>query len=104
MAFRSDLDAVILGVLDHGPKHGYGIVKTLSTRSNGMVKLGEGQLYPTLHRLEGDGLVSADWLSQEGRPAKRVYCITDSGRKELEALRKTWRAFRSGVDAILKDS
>lgn len=104
MAFRSDMEAVILGVLEEGPKHGYAIVKSLFLQTNGMVKLGEGQLYPTLHKMENAGLVTAEWTAQEGKPSRRVYALTAKGREELVALRRSWAKFRAGIDSVLKVS
>lgn len=102
MAFRSDLDAVVLAVLESGPKHGYAVLKDLSRHTNGLIKLGEGQLYPTLHKLETSGFVSAEWAAQEGKPARKVYSITPSGKEHLAKLRRSWSDFRNGIDSVLK--
>lgn len=104
MAFRSDLDAVVLAVLESGPKHGYAILKDLFRHTNGLIKLGEGQLYPTLHKLETGGFVSAEWAAQEGKPARKVYSISTTGREHLAKLRRSWSDFRSGIDSVLKVS
>ena len=102
MAFRSDLDAVILGALADGPMHGYAIVKRLRESSEGLLKLGEGQLYPALHRLEKSRMVTAVWDQQEGKPSRRVYDLTDIGRQELARHRTAWLRFVKSVNAVLK--
>lgn len=102
MAFRSDLEAVILGVLEDGPKHGYAIVKQLLSASEGLIRLGEGQLYPTLHKLEQSGHVTAEWAVQEGKPSRRVYSLTALGQRELSNRRLAWEKFRSSIDSVLK--
>ena len=102
MAFRSDLDAVILGALSDGPLHGYAIVKRLKQSSGGLLKLGEGQLYPALHRLEKSGMVTAVWDQQEGKPSRRVYDLTDVGRKELVRRKSDWERFVKSINAVLK--
>jgi PadR family transcriptional regulator PadR len=104
MAFRSDLDAVILGVLADGPLHGYAIVRRLKDSSDGLLRLGEGQLYPALHRLEKAALVTAVWDAQEGKPSRRVYSLTDQGRQALARCRSDWQRFAKGVNAVLKIS
>lgn len=102
MAFRSDLDAVLLGALADGPLHGYAIVKSLQKNSNGLLRLGEGQLYPALHKLEQVGFVTATWDQQEGKPSRRVYRLTQAGRDELERQRTTWLKFVKSINSVLK--
>lgn len=102
MAFRSDLDAIILAPLVDGPLHGYAIVKRLYKHSDGMLKLGEGQLYPALHKLEKAGLVVAHWDQQEGKPSRRVYSLTEAGREELKKHQTAWQKFAKSINAVLK--
>jgi len=102
MAFRSDLDAIILGALVDGPLHGYAIVKRLHKHSDGLLKLGEGQLYPALHKLEKSGMVLAHWDQQEGKPSRRVYSLTEVGRDELIRQRSAWEKFSKSINAVLK--
>ncbi len=104
MAFRSDLDAVILAALSEGPLHGYAIVKRLQASSDGLLKLGEGQLYPALHRLERDGVVTAVWDQQEGKPSRRVYSLTILGKEELARCRSDWQRFVRSINRVLKVS
>jgi DNA-binding PadR family transcriptional regulator len=104
MAFRSDLDAVILGALCDGPLHGYAIVKRLQSNSDGLLKLGEGQLYPALHRMERKGLVTAVWDQQEGKPSRRVYSLTEMGKAELARCRSDWQKFVKSINSVLKTS
>lgn len=101
MAFRSDLDALVLGVLKDGPMHGYAISKALKKTAGGMLRLGEGQLYPALHKLERTGMVQANWQPQQGKPPRKVYALTDQGRCELERQRKVWEDFVLGVNLVL---
>jgi PadR family transcriptional regulator PadR len=100
MAFRSDLDALILGVLRNEALHGYDIAKRIRDLSNKCLKIGEGQLYPTLHRLEDEGSVQAEWVQQEGKPARKVYSITPEGTVELDKQQKAWQQFAEGVNQV----
>lgn len=102
MAFRSDMDAVILSVLESGPKHGYGIVKELVKESNGLIRVGEGQLYPALHKLEEGGLVTSQWTPQNGKPSKKIYALTGNGKNELDSHRRCWTEFRSSINSVLR--
>lgn len=102
MSFRSDLDALILAALQEGVAHGYEISKRIRNASRKVLKVGEGQLYPALHRLEEKGLVSAEWEQQEGKPARRVYTLTPGGAKELQEQKAAWKEFVQGVSGVLQ--
>jgi DNA-binding PadR family transcriptional regulator len=79
----------ILSLLAEGPKHGYQLMKEMKERSGGMYSASAGSVYPTLQQLEDEGLIVAEM--QGGR---RVYSLTEEGRKELEkdedAARRIW--------------
>jgi PadR family transcriptional regulator, regulatory protein PadR len=101
MAFRSDLEAMVLGVLQGESLHGYEIAKRIRQLSKDALKFGEGQLYPALHALEESGHIAAEWVPQEGKPARKVYSITEGGKAELEKQRSAWEKFVQGVASIL---
>ncbi len=99
--FRSDLETMILASLQSGPLHGYGIVKQIRDCSNGVLSFGEGQLYPVLHRLEESGLIEGAWETTEGRPARKVYSLTDTGGTTLLQRKGQWSQFADGVSKVL---
>ncbi|HJP83408.1 MAG TPA: helix-turn-helix transcriptional regulator [Fimbriimonadaceae bacterium] len=101
MAFKGDLDALILGVLQHHSAHGYEIAKQITKKTNDLMRLGEGKLYPALHKLEEAGLVTAEWQQQEGKPSRRIYKITEQGLRELDHKKSVWAQLSSGIDSIL---
>jgi PadR family transcriptional regulator PadR len=103
MKFRTDLDTMVLAALTDGALHGYGIVRTIRNRSEGILKLGEGQLYPILHRLEQEGFIQGEWEVQEGRPPRRAYSLTEDGSKRLANNRKEWAAFSNAVANVLSE-
>ena len=100
MAFRGDMGALILGALQSGPQHGYQIVRRIK-ETGAAGKLTEGQIYPYLHKLEGESLVSAEWQTDTGAAPRRVYHLTEDGLQELERQRSLWAKFTSGVSALL---
>jgi PadR family transcriptional regulator PadR len=100
MAFRSDINALVLGALQAEPLHGYQIVKRIR-ETGGAGKLSEGQIYPYLHKLEAEGLVSAEWQTDTGGAPRRVYQINEAGLRELQKHREHWHKFVSGVGSIL---
>jgi PadR family transcriptional regulator, regulatory protein PadR len=101
MKFKGDLEALVLGVLQTGEMHGYEISRRIRQLSDKALAVGEGRLYPALHRLEREGLVAATWVPQEGKPARKVYRLTDDGTRALEAKQEEWRKFAEGVSALL---
>lgn len=101
MAFRTDLEALILGALADGPLHGYGIVKRIRESAGEVLKLGESQLYPILYRLEKDGTIVSEWEPQEGKPSRKTYALTELGKKELERQKKEWAKFVTGISAVM---
>ncbi len=87
----------ILSLLAEGPTHGYQLMKEMKDRSGGMYSASAGSVYPTLQQLEDEGLIEASQQS-----GKRVYSLTEAGRKELEKdpeiVRQIWeRAERCGA-------
>ena len=101
MAFKGDLETLVLGVLQGGSLHGYEIAKRIRQSSESALSVGEGQLYPALHRLEREGLVAATWQPQEGKPARKVYFLTPGGLDELDRRRTLWERFAQSVSVIL---
>jgi PadR family transcriptional regulator PadR len=90
MAYKAEIEALVLGALGDGALHGYRIAQTIKARSEGALKAGDNQIYPTLHRLELDGLIQAEWQIQEGKPSRRVYSLTEAGQSRLDERRKEW--------------
>jgi DNA-binding PadR family transcriptional regulator len=99
-ALKGHLDALILAVLRDGPAHGYAVIEELKRRSGGTFALAEGTVYPVLHRLEADGLLSSSWSTVGGRK-RRVYRLTRRGRALLGERREEWNAFARAVEAVL---
>ena len=76
------------------------MIEELKRRSEGAFDLAEGTVYPVLHRLEADGLLSSAWSTVAGR-RRRVYRLTRSGQKALAKREAEWRSFSAAVDAVL---
>ena len=97
---KGHLDALVLAVLTTEPAHGYAIIQRLRSRSLDVFRLAEGTVYPTLHRLERDGLVTSRWTNASGR-RRRVYRITRAGKDALAIRRVEWKTFARAVEAVL---
>lgn len=77
------LKYAILGLLSEGPRHGYELKSLYDEAVAPSAKLNFGQVYPTLDRLRRDGYVEQNVVSQDDRPDRKVYSLTERGRDEL---------------------
>jgi transcriptional regulator len=100
-ALRGHLDALILAVLESGPRHGYAIMEALQARSGGVLDLPTGTLYPALRRLERAGYVDSEWSTVGGRD-RRTYRLTGAGRATLARERSDWQEFATVIDGVLR--
>jgi PadR family transcriptional regulator len=102
-ALRGHLDALLLAVLDDGPRHGYAIIEALQERTGGVLNLPTGTVYPALRRLERTGLVDSAWSTVGGRE-RRTYRLTQAGRRTLTDERSAWQEFTGAIGAVLGSS
>jgi PadR family transcriptional regulator, regulatory protein PadR len=100
-AVRGHLDALVLAVLEHEPRHGYAIMEALRASSGGSLDVPTGTLYPALRRLERAGYVRGQWDKVGGR-RRRTYRLTATGRRALAAQRTAWRDFAAVIERVLR--
>ena len=101
---QGTLDLLILKTIAREPLHGWGIAKRIQLLSDDVLSVGQGSLYPALHRLEQQGWLEADWKDSElGRPAK-VYSLTREGRKQLERELRSWDRLSSAVQLLIESA
>ena len=91
---------LVLNLLSEKSQYGYELIKTLKQRSNDVFDMKEGTLYPILHKLENDELISSSNQEVSGR-VRKVYCITDRGQRVLAREREEWREFSVAVNQVL---
>ena len=101
-SLQGTLDLLILKTLDRGPNHGFGITLHIQSVSDGLLRVEEGSLYPALHRLERNQLVTATWKTTPNGRRARVYSLTAAGRKRLEEAEENWSALAKGVGKVLR--
>lgn len=102
MAFRSDLETLILASLKAGSAHGYEICQRLNALDPDLLSVGEGRLYPALRKLETDNCIAGEWVwTDPGRPAKRIYTLTEEGSTRLENRRREWTSFVTLMGRLL---
>lgn len=88
---------IMLSILAEAESYGYAIIQRIHDLSGGALELSDGTLYPVLHRLEDEGLVTSAWRVSESGRRRKYYDLTPKGRTALEAERRQWLR----VDAIL---
>lgn len=99
---KGNTATIVLAILDEGPLHGYQIAKEMRARSGDALTLGQGVLYPILHRLEDRGLIAGEWQQSTGTPSRKRYAITKQGRAELRDKRREWAAFAKAMSQVLE--
>lgn len=91
---------LVLAILAEGECYGYGIIKRVGELSNGQLQWTDGMLYPVLHRLERQGLVSSRWAAAESGRKRKYYRITDEGRTQLADQQQQWRVVDNTLRGI----
>jgi PadR family transcriptional regulator, regulatory protein PadR len=98
---QGTLDLLVLRTLAPGPMHGYGIATEVRERTGGELSIEDAALYQSLHRLDRQGLVDAEWGPSENNRRARYYSLTTTGRKRLRAETTNWRRYSRAVEAVL---
>jgi PadR family transcriptional regulator PadR len=98
---RGTLDLLILHALSHGRAHGYDIARRIERSTNDVLAVGEGSLYPALHRLEARGWVDATWGTSDNNRQAKFYALTARGRGQLRVEADNWRRYAAAVSAAL---
>lgn len=98
---KGTMPILVLGVLATGEQYGYQMIRSLADSSGGLLTFKEGALYPVLHNLERDGLISSTWEGPEGGRRRRIYAITEPGREALAGRVDEWRMVTQAVDAVI---
>jgi transcriptional regulator len=98
---RGTLDLLILQALRWGAAHGYGIARWIEQATDDALAVGEGTLYPALHRLEERGWIKASWGASETNRRAKYYSLTKAGRVQLRDEVDEWRRYAKAVFAAL---
>ena len=98
---RGTLDLLVLHVLEHGPMHGWGILEIIEHRSQALLSVNQGSLYPVLYRLVREKRVTSEWRVTDSNRRARYYRITDKGRQHLATERAQWHRLSAGVALVI---
>lgn len=99
---QGTLDLLILKTLALGATHGWDISQRIQQMSEDVLTVNQGSLYPALHRLEAQRLITAEWGASENNRRAKFYKLTAAGRKHLAAEKESWERFSGAVIRILE--
>ncbi len=95
------LNMLVLRALADEALHGLAIARRIHEASREALTVGEGALYPALHRMEREGLVHGSWGISDTRRRARFYALTDEGRRRLSEETRRWRDHVQAVGSVL---
>jgi PadR family transcriptional regulator PadR len=101
---QGTLDLLILRTLALEPMHGWGIAQRIQQVSNDVLQVGQGSLYPALHRLEYKGWIRAEWGPSDNNRRAKFYSLTPEGKKQLEAERNQWERLTEAIALVLNQA
>jgi PadR family transcriptional regulator PadR len=96
------LDLLILKTLALGPAHGHTIAHAIERRSEEVLQVEHGSLYPALHRLEDRGWIASFWGTSENNRRARYYRLTQVGRKQITEQTNRWDVLVQAINRILR--
>lgn len=98
---QGTLDLLVLKTLALEPMHGWGIALRIQQVSKEVLQIGQGSLYPALHRLEYKGWIEAEWAASENNRRAKFYSLTRAGRKQLDTELATWDRMTAAIGLVL---
>jgi PadR family transcriptional regulator, regulatory protein PadR len=101
---KGTLSLLILSLLSRKPMYGYEIAATVHRDTDGSFTWREGSLYPSLHKMEADGLIVGEWEEKETGRERRYYHVTKKGKAALREKVQSWTALCQAVNRILEKS
>lgn len=93
---------LILRAISNEAQHGWAIAQRIQQVSNDVLQIGQGSLYPALHRLEYKGWIRAEWGASENNRKARYYSLTKAGRKQLDAEIENWTRLAGAINIVLQ--
>jgi transcriptional regulator len=92
---------LILKALSLEPTHGWGITTRVRELSRGVFRIGQGSVYPAVHRFESRGWVTSYWRTTKNNRIARYYELSAAGRHALAEEITRWRSYTSAVEHVI---
>ncbi len=98
---QGTLDLLVLKILALEPMHGWAIAQRIRQMSREVLQVGQGALYPCLHKLEQNGWVSSEWAVSENNRRAKYYTLTKAGRQALKQEAAQWERLATAISLIV---
>ena len=99
---QGTLDLLILKVIALEPMHGWAIAQRIRQISGDVLQVGQGALYPSLHKLEQNGWISSEWAISENNRRAKYYTLTKAGRKTLDQEAAQWERLSTAISQVVR--
>jgi transcriptional regulator len=99
---QGTLDLLILTVIALEPLHGWAIAQRIRQMSGEVLQVGQSALYPSLHKLEQNGWISAEWAQSDNNRRAKYYTLTRAGRRALDQEAAQWERLAAAISSIVR--
>ena len=99
---QGTLDLLILRTLQWGPQHGHGIGQVIRAKSDDLLQVEHGSLYPALHRLRREGWIESEWGTTQNNQRAKFYRLTVAGREQLSREEAKWKLFVKAMARVTR--
>src|SRR5947209_12149472 len=99
---QGTLDLLILKTVALEPMHGWAIAQRIRQISGEVLQVGQGALYPSLHKLEQHGWIRSEWAISENNRRAKYYTLTKVGRKAMEEEAAQWERLSGAISLIVR--
>jgi PadR family transcriptional regulator PadR len=99
---QGTLDLLILKTVANQPMHGWAIAQRIRQMSNEVLQVGQGSLYPALHKLEQQGWIEAEWGESENNRRAKYYSLTRAGRKAMAEEAAQWERLSAAISLVVR--
>jgi len=99
---QGTLDLLILKILALEPLHGWAVGQRLKQVSRDVLQVSDGSLYPSLHKLEQEGWITAEWKQTENNRRAKFYSLTRLGKKQLASEAANWHRLSSAISRVVQ--
>jgi transcriptional regulator len=101
---QGTLDLLILTSIALEPMHGWAIAQRIRQVSGDVLQVGQGALYPALHKLEQQGWITAEWAVSDNNRRAKYYALTREGRKALAHEAAQWERLSAAVSLVVRSA
>lgn len=99
---QGTLDLLILQTLQWGPQHGHGIGQAIRAKSDDLLQVEHGSLYPALHRLRRKEWIESEWGVTDNNQRAKFYRLTPAGKKQLTVEESRWKLLVKTMARVMR--